>query len=332
MKKIAFFSNKGGVGQTTLVYHLAHMMVDGGQRVLLLDLDPQSSLTAMCVPEERLEELWPDQPEHPQTILGCIRPLLLGVGDVQEPYLEGLRDGLAIVPGDVRLSVLEEMLSDAWVRALARQQRAFRVLSVLHRAASMASARCQADVVLIDVGRNLGAISRAALLAADFVVTPVAPDFFSTLALRNLGQAVFDWGNGWQDRLAHNPDPALDLPAGRMQPLGYVIMQAAMRLSRPVKAYARWAARIPGEYHRSVLRDQASPPAPDKDPWCLGVTRHYQSLIPLAHDAQKPMFHLRPADGAIGAHMDAVRRCREDFEHLSAAILARADELLSAPP
>ena len=60
--------------------------------------------------------------------------------------------------------------------------------------------------------------------------------------------------------------------------------------------------------------------------------RHYQSLMPLSQDAQKPMFHLRPADGAIGAHMDAVKRCREEFDALSKAILARADTLLSAAP
>ena len=45
--------------------------------------------------------------------------------------------------------------------------------------------------------------------------------------------------------------------------------------------------------------------------------------MPLALDARKPMFDLRPADGAIGSHMDSVRRCREDYERLTAQILAR---------
>jgi hypothetical protein len=52
--------------------------------------------------------------------------------------------------------------------------------------------------------------------------------------------------------------------------------------------------------------------------------RHYQSLMPLAQDAQKPMFHLRPADGAIGSHMAAVLRCREEFETLARTLLDRA--------
>ena len=120
-----------------------------------------------------------------------------------------------------------------------------------------------------------------------------------------------------------------------MEPLGYVIMQAGMRLSRPVKAYERWVERMPVEYQQAMLgedtgRDDEPRPTSTTstgDPHCLGVMRHYQSLMPLAQDARKPMFHLRPADGAIGAHMDAVRRCREDFERLACSILGRANEM-----
>jgi cellulose biosynthesis protein BcsQ len=327
VRRIAFFNNKGGVGKTTLVYHVAHMLVDAGLRVLLLDLDPQSNLTAMCLSEDRLEELWPDSPEHPQSILGCIRPMLRGLGDIQDPHVEILREGLALVPGDLGLSTFEDRLSDAWPRALNRDEAAFRVLSAFYRAADRAAEAHQAQVVLFDVGPNLGAINRAALIAADFVVTPLAPDLYSMQGLRNLGPTMESWRTDWKDRVARCPDRELMLPDGGMRPLGYVVMQSVMRLSRPVKAYEKWVTRIPGLYRRVMLDDSAPPPAPEEDPWRLGLMRHFQSLMPLAHDVQKPMFHLRPADGAIGAHMDAVKRCRQDFATLSRAILERADAL-----
>lgn len=53
MKTIAFFNNKGGVGKTTLVYHLAAMIAERGERVLAVDLDPQANLTSMFLPEGR---------------------------------------------------------------------------------------------------------------------------------------------------------------------------------------------------------------------------------------------------------------------------------------
>lgn len=323
MKTIAFFNNKGGVGKTTLVYHLAHMMAERSPRVLMVDLDPQSNLTAMCLSEERLEEIWPETADHPLSVLGCIRPILRGIGDITEPHVESLTGTIGLVPGDLGLSTFEDKLSDAWPRALDRDESAYRTLSAFHRLTAAAARKHAADVVLLDVGPNLGAINRAALLAADFVVTPLAPDLFSMQGLRNLGPTLLDWRRAWQERLDRQPVSDLELPAGRMEPLGYVVMQAVMRLTRPVRAYGRWVGKIPAEYHRTVLRDGLTPATTESDSACLGIMKNYQSLMPLAQDAQKPMFLLRPADGAVGAQMEAVRRCYDDFQKLADAILAR---------
>jgi CO dehydrogenase nickel-insertion accessory protein CooC1 len=73
MKTIAFFNNKGGVGKTSLVYHLAWMYAELGLRVIAADLDPQANLTSMFVKEDRLEELWPDG-IHEHTIYGAVQP------------------------------------------------------------------------------------------------------------------------------------------------------------------------------------------------------------------------------------------------------------------
>lgn len=62
MNIIAFFNNKGGVGKTTLLYHLAWMYADLGKRVLVADLDPQANVTSMFLPEPKLEALW--NPDH----------------------------------------------------------------------------------------------------------------------------------------------------------------------------------------------------------------------------------------------------------------------------
>ena len=54
MKTVVFFNNKGGVGKTSLVFHLAWMYADLGLRVLAADLDPQANLTSMFIDEDRL--------------------------------------------------------------------------------------------------------------------------------------------------------------------------------------------------------------------------------------------------------------------------------------
>lgn len=62
-------------------------------------------------------------------------------------------------------------------------------------------------------------------------------------------------------------------------------------------------------------------PTADDHPCCLAQLKHYRSLMPLAQEARKPMFALKPADGAFGGHFQAAQRAHQDFQHLATAIL-----------
>ena len=323
MKTIAFFNNKGGVGKTSLVYHLAWMYADLGLSVVAADLDPQANLTSMFLDDDRLEALWPDD-EHTETLFGALQPLLEGTGDVAEPHVEEIRPGLGLLVGDLKLSASEDELSSQWPDSLDRKARAFRVLSAMWRVIERAARAREAAVVLIDVGPNLGALNRAALVAAEQVAIPLAPDLYSLQGLKNLGPTLRRWRHEWAERLPRNPVADLELPAGQMTPAGYVVMQHAVRLDRPVKAYAKWMGRIPGVYREAVLDECTQPSVSvEKDPHCLATLKHYRSLMPLAQEARKPMFFLKSADGAIGGHAAAVQDCYRDFRDLARRIADR---------
>ena len=247
------------------------------------------------------------------------------------PHLEEAAPGLWLLAGDLSLSAAEDELSGQWPDCLDRKPRAFRVLSGLWRILELASDRVEADLVLVDVGPNLGALNRAALVAAQEVVTPLAPDLYSLQGLRNLGPTLRRWRTEWAERLKVVPASVsgVSLPAGSMRPAGYVILQHAVRLDRPVKAYGRWMARIPDEYREAVLDEPRTGGAePVDDPNCLAMLKHYRSLMPLAREARKPMFFLKPADGAIGGHVAAVSECYRDFRTLAVAVADRCGVVL----
>ncbi|HJX26379.1 MAG TPA: AAA family ATPase [Thermoanaerobaculia bacterium] len=335
---IAFFNNKGGVGKTSLVFHLAWKYADLGYRVVAVDLDPQSNLSAAFLEEDRLEELWPEG-KHPETIFGAVNPLISGIGDVAVPHLEGISEGggqveqlslglyedrLTLVVGDLELSRFEDELADAWSKCLGGSERAFRVMSAFWRTAQRAAELRSADLILLDLGPNLGAINRAALIAADFVVFPLSADLFSLQGLRNLGPTLRRWRSEWKQRLGQSLARDLDLPAGRMEPVGYVVQQHSVRFDRPVKAYDRWIAQIPEVYRNAVLDEPgAINGGIEDDPYCLILLKHYRSLMPLAQEARKPIFHLKPADGAIGSHIEAVKSVSSDFTRLAQNIAER---------
>jgi len=315
---IAFFNNKGGVGKTTLAYHLAHMVARLGHRVLAVDLDPQANLTSAFFDEQRLELLWEG---GGGTVFRGVEPILRGLGDIEVPQPIEAAEDLWVLPGDLSLSRFEDRLSESWTRGYDGDEAAIRVTTAFHRMSRQAAASVAADVVLIDIGPNLGAINRAALLATDHVVIPLAADLFSLQGLRNLGPTLRAWRRGWTDNTLPKVPPGIDAPRGTMRPAGYVVLQHAVRLDRPVLAYDRWLRRIPAEFHRSVLDSADAPPPADHDPFRLASLRNYRSLMPLAQDARKPMFDLRAADGALGSTGRFVQTCEQEFRQLARGVL-----------
>ena len=327
MKTIAFFNNKGGVGKTSLVYHLAWMFRELGHTVLAMDLDPQSNLTSAFLEEEELELLWP-QGEHPQTILGAIDPLIQSLGDIKPLKSKQIAERLYLVPGDLGLSLFEDRLSEAWSKCLddnpANAGDGFRVMTAFYRVVKAAAEAENADVTLIDVGPNVGAMNRAALVAADYVVIPLGADLFSLQGLRNLGPTLQTWRGGWAKRKDGRVPSNIAVPSGAMKPIGYVLLNPSVRSNRPVKAYQRWADRIPAVYWSEVLGEEAAVDTTEVDPNQLAMIKHFKSLMPMAQDARKPMFLLKPADGAIGGHATAVQDCYAQFCDLAKRILTES--------
>jgi cellulose biosynthesis protein BcsQ len=291
------------------------------------DLDPQGNLSAAFLDDDRLEQLWPDSTQT-LTIYGAVLPIKKGTGDIELPLLEPINERLVLIPGDMALSQFEDDLSQVWPKCLDRDERAFRVTSAFWRVMQCAGESFSADVILVDLGPNLGAINRSALIAADYVVIPLGPDLFSLQGLRNLGPSLRNWRSQWSERLGKNPIPAstLLLPEGHMSPMGYIVMQHSVRRDRVVQSYERWIARMPSTYRRSVLDEQSV--APNKvsaDENCLALLKHYRSLMPMAQEARKPMFNLKPADGALGAHIYAVQEAHQDFRNLALKIIESAN-------
>jgi chromosome partitioning protein len=304
--------------KTSLVYHLSWMLSDCGIPVVAADFDPQANLTSMFLEEDRLETLW-DQDENRQTVYGAIEPILRGTGDIAEPHIEKINENLHVIPGDLGLSRFEDRLSDAWPRCHNRDEASFRTMTAFYRIIEK-GASWGARLALIDVGPNLGAINRAALIASDLVYLPLAPDLFSLQGLKNLGPTLREWRKLWEELKSKAPHN-LAIPKGSMNPSGYIVMQHGMRESRPVKAYQKWLKRIPDVYRKEVLDENtANVSSPEKDPYALALLKHYRSLMPMAMEARKPMFFLKPADGAIGAHMEAVNSCYNDFKLLAEKI------------
>ena len=81
-KIISIFNNKGGVGKTTYLYHIAHLLEKKGKTVLLVDLDSQCNLSAYFLSENQLKKSWDALKGN--NIWNIIEPVYKGMGDIRQ--------------------------------------------------------------------------------------------------------------------------------------------------------------------------------------------------------------------------------------------------------
>lgn len=321
MRIITFFNSKGGVGKTTTLYHIAWMLSELGIKTIAVDLDPQSNLTSMCLADEKLESIY--EGNKPVTILDALTPIVNG--DPAPPvHIEPINDYLGLILGNPALSTFEDTLSNAWLKCLNRDAYAFKITSIFSTIIHQAAQRSNAEVVLVDVGPNLGAINRAVTISSDYLITPVTSDVFSLLEIKSVGHTLRLWKEQWQQRKALKPENlTIDIPEHTVTPAGYVIMQYSAKEGQPTQSYLKWANRIPNVYNEFVLGNANSHVSVNNDTHCIGLLKHFRSLAPMSMEVHKPIFLLKPADGAIGAHLYAVQKAYDEFKALTESILKK---------
>lgn len=332
VKILTFFNNKGGVGKTSLLYHMAWIMSEMDRSVLACDLDPQANLTNVFLQDDQSEDLYEKgEDSKPNTIFRCLRPLTEGTGDHESPILHSVSKNLWLLPGDPLLGGFEQFLSDEWPRATDKNTmvRAMQVLSAFWRIAQKGAETVGADVILVDVGPNFGAINRSALIASDFIVTPLEADIFSLRGMKNLGPTVRGWQEQWEIR-RKSWDGRYPIPdEKRMKPIGYIVTQSGIYGGKVAKSFQRWIDRVPGAYRGSVLGEETKSPSgikPDTDEHCIGTVKNHHSLMPMAHNARKPVFKLDYADGARGTHLTEAQKTHPLYQKLAKRILEKMGE------
>jgi cellulose biosynthesis protein BcsQ len=229
VKIISIFNNKGGVGKTTYLYHIAHLLEKNGKKVLIADLDSQCNLSAYSLSDADLERSW--RPERGNSIWNAIDRVYEGLGDIRQRQPSSIKEnypGLYLIPGDILLSNYDDVLGDTWSSAKGGSAPALRVQSAIYRYIKWAAERISADVVLLDLGPNLGPLNRCVLAASDYFLVPVSPDLFSIRGTKNLGEKLKTWRAEW-DQCNASSNTDVDLPRGNPKFLGYVTQQHNIR-------------------------------------------------------------------------------------------------------
>lgn len=162
---IAVANQKGGVGKTTTTANLGASLAELGQRVLLIDLDPQGNLTAAVGADRRVKA----------TVAQSLLDRDFGLPIIPVDMLSAV----SIVPASIELAVAEDALGTKLGRELRLRDQILRVPD-------------QFDFVLIDTPPSLGVLTINALVAATRVIVPTEARFFSLQGLQMLEDRIVE--------------------------------------------------------------------------------------------------------------------------------------------
>ena len=319
MKIVSIFNNKGGVGKTTYMFHVAHLLADNGKTVLMVDADAQCNLSAYCLSDSELEKSWNNRGN---SIWRAVEDVYKGVGDIrkrQPTKIPIKSNNLYLIPGDVLLSNYEDSLGDTWSSAKGGAEPALRIQSALYRYILWCSKKVNADVVMLDLGPNLGALNRALLGASDYFIVPMSPDLFSIRGTENLGNKLIVWNKEWEQCHDAWSGEELALPSGNPKFIGYVMQQHNIRQSSTgmTKGWSIFGSRVESAVKTNIVEklvpnDQAI--KWDDGTWNLGKIPNLHSLIPYSQEARKPVFNCTSQDGLKGAHISTARNSKNLFQ------------------
>lgn len=321
MKSVAFFTNKGGVGKTTLLCNLAgYLSKHYDKKILVVDADPQTNATQYMFEDKLVSEIY--SLKSPFTIFSVAQPLAQGRGFSQDREFKRSKFfDVDVLLGDPKFALIEDVLASDWS---ASNLRGLRTTFIFRHFLQS----CESyDYVFFDMGPSLGSINRAVLVGCDFFLIPISIDIFSIRATENIST----WLSEWKRRLLKNLDGFTDVEelevddvSWKLRLLGYVSQQYtakrdAVGRRRAVTAYEKIMSQIPDAVSRGIVTQHQ--PEPEDIDYELGTIPNLHSLVPLSQLHHKPIFSLKSADGIVGAHFAKVHDAGNIFGSIAARFL-----------
>jgi len=323
MKIISLFNNKGGVGKTTLAFHLSCALAEKNHKVLMIDLDPQCNLSLCAIDEEKLKEIWEIEDDfiddfdntkkkigelefnrinnNPRTIHYLLKPTEEGTGElVNLPLPLNIRYNLDLIPGRLTLHKYEYKISERWGGAYQGDPLAIRTVTRIRTIASEYSEKYGYEYVIVDTSPSLGALNKIIISTTDGFIIPCLPDMFSLYGIRNIGEALNLWKKEL-DIIYHliSDEKMKSFPSKFIQFLGYTIYNARRYEGKTrwnlAVAHDNYAQQIPPTIEKYISKELRAHLSDDMIKEPIGgtsVMHSHSTLVAMSQKYRSPIWEI----------------------------------------
>jgi cellulose biosynthesis protein BcsQ len=357
MKIISIFNNKGGVGKTTLTFHLASILAEMGKKVLILDLDPQCNISLYGMNEDQLEDIWRDEDaiidngfgsinieddgfknlfNSPRTTHFLLKSVEEGISDFETlpPPFEVIPN-LDLIPGRLTLFMYEAKIAERWSGMFLGEPLSIRTVTRIRKLAELYAKEHSYDFVIVDTSPNLGALNKVIVSMVDGFIIPCLPDMFSLYGIKNIGKALIQWQRELSVCFSIiSEEKRKGFPMKFVRFLGYVIYNAKKspntKLENLSKANHHYAKEIPDEIRENVdkkVREHLTPEMVENSIGNNSIIHTHNTFPIMAQKYKKPMWHI-PDCNVDEEDKETIRRVCDKYKATKEMYQLFADDFL----
>lgn len=344
MKVISVFNNKGGVGKSTLTYHLGHSLAKLGHKVLMIDLDPQCNLTICTMEEEHLKEIRKKEDNYiddfekafkenhniinePRSIHFILKPAEDWIGELSElPPTYRIGEKIDMIPWRLSLHTYENKIAERWNGIYQGDNLSIRTITNIRSICQRYAEKNGYEYVLIDTSPSLWVLNKVTISTVDWFFIPAQPDMFSLYGIKNIGHALETWKKDFDSiykLISH--EKRTKFPSNFVQFLGYTIYNAKKYTRQPsedneyglAQAHYQYVKQIPSTIIEFIHEDNRASIPNDliKTPIGRDAIMHSHNTFPAMAQALKcPMWEIPQTYAQLSG--EAITRLKENgFEY-----------------
>ncbi len=359
MRSISIFNNKGGVGKTTLTYHLAHALAEMGHRTLLIDLDPQCNLTIFAMDAEVLHNIWiveddfVDDFNQAREELGevnygkmvsqvrsihfLLKPTEDGTADLPRlPRPYEIRRNLGLIPGRLTMHMYEDKIASRWSDVYQGDPLAIKTVTRIRALSEQYAEELEFEYVIIDISPSLGVLNKVAISTADCFIIPCAPDMFSLYGIRNIGKSLSLWKKQF-NTIYHllSDEKRKGFPADFVRFIGYTIYNARKYTGNNkwdlATANFNYAVRIPDtimKYISSEIRSVLPDDLLQEPVGGMSIMHSHSTLPNMAQKYHCPIWSVPSSPGLDTGDRSTISGNRATYEAMQAKYHEFADDVM----
>jgi len=317
----AMFAHKGGVAKTTNLFHMAFQMAQSGEKVIMVDADPQCTLSETCCSLANEDRNWRDGEERGDLNTaweGAYNDILdgkavsaasLAVPDRADLCSEN-GGSLHLLPGTLEIHSLERRLAyaqDLTQRSWLQDVPGWNVLKEgvgVTRQLLLATAKAyDTDVILIDMGPSICDLNFNILFSSDFFIVPANPDRYSKSSLRTLARVLQHWAKNHKELVTLNDGIKCNMKREPPKFAGVIFSRVPYSShNKPINVNAKWVEDCCAEVQHTLIPSlrmhnmvASNLSSMENDGFMLELIPMFSKVHEIAMRCHAPVFGMEPS-------------------------------------